>query len=569
MKGAAIIVKSLEDLGVRHVFGYSGAAILPVIDELGTSSIQITVTANEQGAAFAAAGYSRASDQVGVAIVTSGPAITNTLTAVADSFSDSVPLLVIAGQVPESKLGTDSFQHIDVASVFGPTAKRVVTVTGIGNIEAVIKDAYAFARSGRPGPVVIDLPVNLQNATNSYEGGGVERYAATYENEWHLSDDQCRRFFELLQGSRRPLLYLGGGLNTARGSAALRRFNARLGIPSVNTLMAKGVVDDRDPASLGMLGMYGTACANTIIQDNDFFLAIGVRWDDRVAEKVGFAIDAKIAYLDVNPLKMYQIRSERKPEFTFLGDAVVALDDLTAYAERHAVAIDIEDWRRQAVELKRAWPLDYRRDADFIQQAETMDLLNRRLPDDILVTTGVGNHQMLAAQYLEMRHPRRFITSGSFGTMGFGLPAAIGAVRANPDARVLVIDGDGSFRMNFGELHTIGTLGLPIKILLLNNHADGMVHNLEDAAFGSRHPTTERAVDVDFAAIAKLCHFDYSVRVEDRADLEAGLDGLLAAQGPAMLEVVTDREEAVFPIVRPGTSYAEMDLGPFIRERRD
>ena len=330
MKGAAIIVKSLEDLGVRHVFGYSGAAILPVIDELGTSSIQITVTANEQGAAFAAAGYSRASDQVGVAIVTSGPAITNTLTAVADSFSDSVPLLVIAGQVPESKLGTDSFQHIDVASVFGPTAKRVVTVTGIGNIEAVIKDAYAFARSGRPGPVVIDLPVNLQNATNSYEGGGVERYAATYENEWHLSDDQCRRFFELLQGSRRPLLYLGGGLNTARGSAALRRFNARLGIPSVNTLMAKGVVDDRDPASLGMLGMYGTACANTIIQDNDFFLAIGVRWDDRVAEKVGFAIDAKIAYLDVNPLKMYQIRSERKPEFTFLGDAVVALDDLTA-----------------------------------------------------------------------------------------------------------------------------------------------------------------------------------------------------------------------------------------------
>ena len=305
MKGAAIIVKSLEDLGVRHVFGYSGAAILPVMDELGASSIRITVTANEQGAAFAAAGYSRASDQVGVAIVTSGPAITNTLTAVADSFSDSVPLLVIAGQVPESKLGTDSFQHIDVASVFGPTAKRVVTVTGIGNIEAVIKDAYAFARSGRPGPVVIDLPVNLQNATNSYEGGGVERYAATYENEWHLSDDQCRRFFDLLRGAHRPLLYLGGGLNTARGSAALRRFNARLGIPSVNTLMAKGVVDDRDPASLGMLGMYGTACANTIIQDNDFFLAIGVRWDDRVAEKVGFAIDAKIAYLDVNPQKMY------------------------------------------------------------------------------------------------------------------------------------------------------------------------------------------------------------------------------------------------------------------------
>lgn len=455
MKGAAIIARSLEDLGVECVFGYTGAAILPVMDALGQSRISIVVNSNEQSAAFSAAGFSRSSDRVGIAIVTSGPAITNTLTAVADSFADSVPLVVIAGQVPENKIGTDSFQHIDVASVFGPTAKSVVSVNRIGNMEAVIKDAYFLARSGKPGPVVIDLPINLQQNVNVYSGGNLEHFARVYENESHLSDAQCGRFFELLGKSARPLLYLGGGLNSERGSAAIRRFNARFDIPSVNTLMAKGVLDENDPAALGLLGMFGTPYANKIIQDNDFFFAIGVRWDDRVAEKVGFAIDAKIAYIDINPQKMCQIRSERSPDFTFLGDAAVALDDLTGYAGRHDIRINIDEWRQHAVKLKLAWPLNYRRDGDAIQQAEALDLLNSRLADDMIVTTGVGNHQLLAAQYLKMRRPRRFLTSGSFGTMGFGVPAAIGACHANPDARVIAIDGDGGFRMNMeiGRAH--------------------------------------------------------------------------------------------------------------------
>lgn len=568
MKGAAIIVRSLEELGVRHVFGYTGAAILPVMDALGQSTIKIVVNSNEQSAAFSAAGYSRSSDRVGVAIVTSGPAITNTLTAVADSYADSVPLVVIAGQVPENKIGTDSFQHIDVASVFGPTAKRVVSVNHIGNIEAVIKDAYFLARAGKPGPVVIDLPINLQQNTNLYNGGNLGDFARVYESESHLSEAQCRRFFDLLADSNRPLLYLGGGLNSERGSVAIRRFNARFNIPSVNTLMAKGVLDENDPAALGLLGMFGTPYANKIIQDNDFFFAIGVRWDDRVAEKVGFAIHAKIAYIDINPQKMHQIRSERGPDFTFLGDATVALEDLTDYAERHGFVINIEEWRQHAVALKIGWPLNYRRDNGCIQQAEVLDLMNNRLADDMIVTTGVGNHQLLAAQYLRMKRPRRFLTSGSFGTMGFGVPAAIGACHANPDARVIAVDGDGGFRMNMGEMHTIGTLGLPVKILLLNNHSDGMVRNLEDVAYGGRHSATERACDVNFAAMAKLCHFTFAERVVERGDLAAQLDNLLIADGPALLEVVTDIEEVLYPVVRPGTSYADMDLGPYIRERR-
>lgn len=567
MKGATIIAKSLEELGVECVFGYTGAAILPVMDELGASPIRIVVNSNEQCAAFSAAGYSRSSDKVGVAIVTSGPAITNALTAVADSYADGIPLVVIAGQVPEHKIGTDSFQHIDVASVFGPTAKHVVSVTSIGNIEAVIKDAYFLAKSGKPGPVVIDLPINLQQKTNPHQGGDIERFARVYEDESHLSDAQCARFFELLTAAKRPLLYLGGGLNSARGSAAIRRFNARFGIPSVNTLMGKGVVDENEPCAMGLLGMFGTPYANKIIQDNDFFFAVGVRWDDRVAEKVGFAIHARIAYIDTNPRKMHQIREERRPDFTFLGDAGLALDDLTRYAERNGIGIDIAEWAGRAARLKRSWPLDYRRDGERIQQAEVLDLLNDRLADDMIFTTGVGNHQLLAAQYLRMKQPKRFLTSGSFGTMGFGMPAAIGACHANPGARVIVIDGDGSFRMNMGEMHTIGTLDLPIRILLLNNHSDGMVRNLENVAYGGRHSATERPRDVDFAAMAGLCHFRFAERVSQRGDLRDTMDAWLAAPGPAMLEVVTDIDEVLYPVVRPGASYAQMELGPYIRER--
>ncbi len=566
MKGATIIVKCLEELGVKHVFGYTGAAILPVMDELGRSSIEIVINSNEQCAAFSAAGYSRSSDKVGIAIVTSGPAITNTLTAVADSFADSVPLVVIAGQVPEHKIGTDSFQHIDVASVFGPTAKHVVSVNSIGDIESVIKNAYYLALSGKPGPVIIDMPINLQQNISRYTGNNTEQFAEVYENENHLSEKQCEKFFDLLKLAKRPLLYLGGGLNSAKGSAAIRRFNARFNIPSVNTLMAKGVVNETDSAALGLLGMFGTPYANMIIQDNDFFFAIGVRWDDRVAEKVGFAIHSKIAYIDINPQKMYQIRDERRPDFTFLGDASAALDDLTTYAERHEIKIDIEDWICHAIDIKRSWPLDYQRNSYRIQQAEVLDILNNRLSDDMIFTTGVGNHQLLAAQYLRISRPRHFITSGSFGTMGFGMPVAVGACHANPDARVIVIDGDGSFRMNMGEIHTIGTLGLPIKILLLNNHSDGMVRNLEDVAYGGRHSATERSRDVNFAEMAKHCHFGFAERVTERVDLEGQLNTWLEAEGPAILEVLTDIEEVLYPVVRPGTSYADMELGPFIKK---
>ncbi|HQO57604.1 MAG TPA: thiamine pyrophosphate-binding protein [Candidatus Omnitrophota bacterium] len=566
MTGAEILVKSLGDLGIKHVFGYTGAAILPVMDELGKSPIQIIVNSNEQSAAFAAAGYSRSSDTVGVAIVTSGPAITNTLTAVADSYADSIPLIVIAGQVPEHKIGTDSFQHIDVSGVFGPTAKKVVLVDSIDNIESIIKDAYFLAKSGRPGPVVIDIPINLQQSINKYEGHNLDRFESVYKNEWHLSEDQCGHFFRLLKEAQRPLLYLGGGLNSRKGSDAIRRFNAIFNIPSVNTLMAKGVVNENDPGSLGLLGMFGTPYANKIIQKNDFFFAIGVRWDDRVAEKVGFAIEAKIAYIDINPQKVYQIRNERNPDFSFIGDAACALNDLTEYAKRENIQIAIDDWFQYAVKLKKTWPLNYCRDGRYIHQAEVLDLLNSFITDDSIITTGVGNHQLLAAQYFRMSKPKSFLTPGSFGTMGFGMPSAVGAYYANPGSTVIVIDGDGSFKMNMGEMHTIGSLGLPVKILLLNNKSDGMVRNLEDVAYGKRHSATERKTDVNFAELAKHCHYAFAQRIVSRADLPEALGSFIKTPGPCLLEVMTDMEEVLYPVVRAGCSYKDMELGPYIKE---
>ena len=566
--GAEILVKSLIDLGVEYVFGYTGAAILPVMDALGKSPIRIITNSNEQSAAFSAAGYSRSSEKVGIVVVTSGPAITNTLTAVADSYADSVPLIVISGQVPDYKMGTDSFQHIDVASVFGPTAKKIYSLQNIDDIESIVKESYFLAKSGKPGPIVIDIPLNIQQKAAYYSAIPTARFETLYQTDSRLPDSKCQAFFDILKKAKRPLLYLGGGLYSDAGSKALTAFNKRFNIPSVNTLMAKGIVDETDPLAMGLLGMFGTPYANKVIQENDFFFAIGVRWDDRVAEKVGFAIHADIAYIDINPDKVFQIRKERMPVFSFTGDAATALTDLTQYAIRHNIHLEIDSWQNYVAKVKQSWPLDYHRNAPYLQQAEVLDQLNRLKPDNTIITTGVGNHQLLSAQFLRMNRPRSFLTSGSMATMGFGMPSAIGAYFANPDSTVIVIDGDGSFKMNMGEIHTIGMLGIPIKILLLNNHCDGMVRNLEDVTCEGRHSASERLCDVCFADIAKLCHFAFTKRVQSRNELSAALESFLTAKGPALLEIMTDRDEVLYPVVRPGKSYAEMDLGPYIRQVR-
>ncbi len=570
MNGAEILVKCLEDLQVKRVAGYPGAAILPVFHALAGSGIAVTVNANEQAGAFCAAGMSRAGDQVGVTVVTSGPAITNTLTAVADCNADSIPLLVFAGQVPSGKLGTDEFQHINVSRVFAKAAKKVALISDASHIEEAVKDAWHFAKSGKPGPVVIDLPMDVQTAEGEYHGLDPKLFRHKYDDERHLGENQCRRFFDLLQGAKRPLLYIGGGLNNQKASDRIRRFNDLFAIPSINSLMGKGILDESRDTSLGMLGMFGTPYANTAIQETDLFIGMGVRWDDRVRQRVGEkGLEADIAYIDINPEKVQEVRVTRAPKFTFIGDAGTALDDLLSWAEKNPMKLEIGEWQERVRNLKKETPLNFNRAAAAIQQAEVMEILSGLLPEDVRIATGVGNHQMLAAQHLKIRRPKSFLTSGGFGVMGFALPIAVGACLADPSRTVLAIDGDASLRMNMGELHTIGAGNLPVKILLLNNYSAGMVRNIQTARYANCVIATEEGCrDVSFARIAAECGFAWTRRTEERSGLKADLEALLAAKGPALLEVVTDVEEAVYPVIAPGDGYQGMDLGPFMGGRK-
>jgi acetolactate synthase I/II/III large subunit len=566
MNGAEILVKSLVDLGVTNVFGYSGATILPVFHALSNSPIHITVNSNEQSCAFSAAGFSRAGDKVGIAVVTSGPAITNTLTAVADSNADSIPMIVFAGQVPQTRLGTDEFQHINVEGVFADAAKKVILVSGNqSDIETIVKDAYYYARCGKPGPVVIDFPFDAQERLGWYREVDPEVYKCKYDQETHLGRNQCKQFFKLLQKSRRPLLYIGGGLNSKEASGKIREFNRIFNIPSINSLMGKGILDESLGTSLGMLGMYGTPYSNMAIQETDLFVAFGVRWNDRVIQKVGEeGLNADIAYIDINAEKVQEVRVTRYPQFSFIGDAKTVLEDLLDYAKTEKITLEIEEWQKRTLSMKKWCPLNYHRNASNLQQAEVIDMLSGHIDENTIVTTGVGNHQMLAAQYLKTHQPKSFLTSGAFGTMGFCLPCAVGAHFAAPAKTVVAIDGDSCIKMNMGEIHTIGSLGLPVKVLLLNNHVDGMVRNIQAVEYGGVYTATERGFNADFSRIAAECGFSFFRKVEERKELAGALSDFISAEGPSFLEVATDPDEMVYPKVPLGKGYRDMVLGPHI-----
>ncbi len=567
MNGADILVKTLEDLGITTIFGYSGAAILPVFHALGASEkIKVVTSSNEQSCAFAAAGASRATSEVGVAIVTSGPAITNTLTAVADANADSIPMLVFAGQVASEMLGTDDFQHIDVTNVFAKAAKKVIIVTNASDIEEIIKDAYYYAKEGKPGPVVIDYTIDAQRSDMKYKGLPTSIYKAKYDDERHLGKEQCKLFFDLLKKAKRPLLYIGGGMNNPRASRIIREFNDVFAIPSINSLMGKGVLDAHRETSLGMHGMYGVPSANKAILENDLFIGLGIRWNDRVSQRVGEAgIEADIAYIDINPAKVQEIRTTRFPKFSFIGDAATALEDLLEYAQQHPIGLDIEEWRQRVITLKQQYPLAYNSESPVIQQAGVLAELSQIMPENIRITTGVGNHQMLAAQYLKMARPKSFLTSGGFGTMGFALPTAVGAAVADPQTPVLAIDGDSCMRMNMGEMYTIATRKLPIKVLMMNNRSAGMVRNIQTAKFDGRIVATDEPGAVSYANIARECGFSYTDTLEKKEDICQKLQQLLAAEGSGFLEVITDREEMLYPIIYPGTGYKDMVVGPYMQ----
>ncbi|WP_425601531.1 biosynthetic-type acetolactate synthase large subunit [Dyella humicola] len=587
MSGAEVVVQVLADEGVTVLFGYSGGAILPVYDAVfrynathlspnGGEPMPLIVPANEQGAGFMAAGYARASGKVGVAIVTSGPGATNMVTPVRDAMADSVPLVVICGQVPTAALGSDAFQEAPVSNIMSACAKHVFLLTEPARLEATLRTAFEIARSGRPGPVVVDIPKDVQNTSLTFAGDGrlpIPGYRARQHAIEHarLDDTQCEAFFDALAKAKRPLIYAGGGIIAGESAATLRAFVQQFGLPVTTTLMGIGAFDTTEPLALHMLGMHGTAYANYAVEDCDFLLALGARFDDRVASVPDrFAPHARfIAQIDIDPAEIGKVKTVH---WHHHGDLDRTLSRLQQYGMRHGLHFAADGrytpWHTHIAALKETHALNYDRASELIQPQAVIEAINLRTQGRAIISTGVGQHQMWAAQYFDFREPRHWLTSGSMGTMGFGLPAAIGAQFARRDAVVIDIDGDASIRMNLGELETVTTYGLPVKVVVLNNIGDGMVRQWQKLFFRGRFASSDKSLHKkDFIKAAQADGFEWARRLERKEDLAATITDFLAFDGPAFLEVMIDTDAGVYPMVGPGATYAQMITGDFIPSR--
>lgn len=580
MTGADMVVQVLADEGVETVFGYSGGAILPTYDAVfrhneknPDQQVRLVVPATEQGAGFMAAGYARATGKVGCFIVTSGPGATNAVTPIRDCHADSVPVVLICGQVPRAAMGTDAFQEAPVFNIMSACAKHVFLVTDETKIEETIRKAFHLARTGRPGPVVVDLPRDVQLSEGTFQGKGLlplrgydQRIAKLQRAT--LTSASARAFFDLLGKSERPLIYAGGGVINADGAEALRAFAERFQIPVVTTLLGIGSIDTTHDLSLHMLGMHGAAFANYAVEDCDFLIAVGSRFDDRVAGKVKeFAPGAAIAHIDIDASEIGKVKGV---DWAYVSDARRGLSQLLKAGKSFDKTF--EPWLEHVRGLRTAHPLDYDRESAVLRQEEVLEVMNEITKGEAIVATGVGQHQMWAAQYIDFAHPRTFLTSGSMGTMGFGLPAAIGAQLAQPGKLVIDVDGDGSIRMNLGELETLTTYDIPVKVLLLNNSADGMVRQWQDLFYAERYSGSDKTLHKkDFVKAAEADGFGFCRRVTARADLREALEAFVGFPGPALLEVVVDQNAHVYPMIGPGMGYKDMITGKHIkaRDRKD
>jgi acetolactate synthase I/II/III large subunit len=582
MTGAQMIVQVLADEGTTAIFGYSGGAILPTYDavflfnqgqgERGGAQMPLIVPANEQGAGFMAAGYARASGRVGVCLVTSGPGATNTVTPVRDCMADSVPMIVICGQVPTSAIGTDAFQEAPVPALMGSIAKHIFLVTDPNQLEATVRTAFEIARTGRPGPVVIDVPKDVQNWSGTFRGEGVlpipgyrkRLFAVTHAA---VEDDEAAEFFDMLREAKRPLIYAGGGVVNAGAAAPLTEFAVSFGIPVVTTLMGIGAFDTTHPLSMRMLGMHGQAFANYAVEDCDFLVCVGARFDDRVAGvPAKFARNAKrIAHLDIDRAEINKVKRVHWSHVGQIGDA---LKVLLAHGRREGFRPDYAIWHAELEQLRQTHRMNYDRFSEKIQPYYVIEEINRLTQGEAIISTGVGQHQMWAAQYIDFKRPRLWLTSGSMGTMGFGLPAAVGAQIANPGALVIDIDGDASIRMNIGELETVTTYDLPVKVVVLNNYGDGMVKQWQKLFFKGRLSASDKSLyKKDFIKAAQADGFQYAVRLDRKDDVPRVISEFIRFPGAAFLEVIIDPDAGVYPMVGPGQAYDEMITGDFIASR--
>ena len=543
MNGAQYIVNALHQQGVTQVFGYPGGAIMPVYDALYDGGIPHLLCRHEQGAAMAAIGYARSSHQVGVCIATSGPGATNLITGLADAMMDSIPVVAITGQVASELIGTDAFQEIDVLGMSLSCTKHSFLVTEAAELGAVIAETFQIARSGRPGPVLIDVPKDVQLAL-------VEPRPAIHlvDESAPLCDLALAEARRLLAAAKRPILYVGGGVELADAVDELRAFAAVTGIPAVTTLKGIGALDPTAPGFLGMLGMHGTKAANLAVQQSDLLLVVGARFDDRVTGKLSaFAAGAKVIHLDVDAA---EIGKRRAADVTLQSDLKQLLPALS-------MPLAVSDWQQHCYELRAQNPWRYDHPGETIYAPLLLKQLSDALPANTVVACDVGQHQMWVAQHMTFTSPRNHISSSGLGTMGFGLPAAVGAKVARPDDQVVLVSGDGSFMMNVQEMGTLRRAQLPVKMVLLDNQRLGMVRQWQELFFDGRYSETILTDNPDFVCMASAFGIPGET-ISRKEEVAPALARLLASPTAYLLHVSISAEDNVWPLVPPGAANEHM-----------
>jgi len=547
MTGAQLIMACLKAHHVTTLFGYPGGAIMPTYDALYDAGLDHLLCRNEQGAAIAAIGYARSTGKVGVCIATSGPGATNLVTGLGDAMMDSIPVVAITGQVSSPLIGTDAFQEADVLGLSLACTKHSFIVQSADELADVFAEAFEIAQSGRPGPVLIDVPRDIQIGEVP---ANVKAYVKTPEKPTALSVDKLAEAKELLKNAKKPVIYVGGGVGMAKAVTALREFLAQTKMPSVSTLKGLGAIDPNDDVYMGMIGMHGTKAANFAVQESDLLLVCGARFDDRVTGKLDtFAPHAKVIHCDIDAAEIHKLR---RADVALQGDLIQALNALKQ-------DLDIEPWREQIRDLKAKLDFTYVENQGNrpIDPWALLNSLSNRKPNNAVICTDVGQHQMWSAQHMKHFAPENYITSAGFGTMGFGLPAAVGAKKARPQDEVILVTGDGSLMMNIQELGSIKRGNLPVKILLLDNQRLGMVRQWQDLFWNKRRSETILDDNPDFVMLANAFGIP-AERIESADDVDAAINRLLNSKTAYLLQVCIPPDECVWPLVPPGACNADM-----------
>ena len=551
MLGTQWIVKTLKEKGITTVFGYPGGQIMPLYDALYDGGIEHVLCRHEQGAAMAAIGYARSTGKTGVCIATSGPGATNIITGLADALIDSVPIIAITGQVPTNLIGTDAFQEVDVLGLSLACTKHSYLINDAKQLPNTLEEAFNLANSGRPGPILIDVPKDIQLANLDYQqylAPSLIKNSPDKTQLYTIPPETIKLAKQMIAQARKPMLYIGGGVGLSGAISELKDFMTLTQIPTVSTLKGLGVADINNPYYLGLIGMHGAKAANLAVQECDLLIALGVRFDDRVTGNLNeFARHAKVIHVDIDQAEINKLR---QTHLGLQGDIKQVLPLLNQ-------TVSIEAWHKKVDELKAQHPTRYDHPGEAIYAPALLKTISERKSANTIITTDVGQHQMWTAQHMRFNHPQNFITSSGLGTMGFGLPAAIGAQMARPNDCVICVSGDGSFMMNVQELTTIKRKKLPIKIVLIDNQRLGMVRQWQELFFNERYSETNLSDNPDFLMLAKAFEIPGEI-ITKKSEINSALDNMFNSSGAYLLHVRIDELENVWPLVPPGAANENM-----------